>query len=79
MPADAARDEVAARIRRAIAHHDPREVMMFGSLTFMVDGSIAVPPLTRYRSGMKSKGRSNTVGSCKIALSTPPVSQSAVY
>lgn len=42
MPADAARDEVAARIRRAIAHHDPREVMMFGSLTFMVDGSIAV-------------------------------------
>lgn len=42
MAGDAAQDAVAARIRRAIADHDPREVVMFGSLTFMVDGSIVV-------------------------------------
>jgi len=42
MAGDAARDELAARIRRAIAGRDAREVAMFGSLAFMIDGAIAV-------------------------------------
>ena len=34
--------ELAQRIRAALSDHDVREVAMFGGLTFMVDGRMAV-------------------------------------
>lgn len=36
------REEVADRIRSALAGRDVREVRMFGGLSFMVDGSLIV-------------------------------------
>lgn len=38
----ARRDELAARVRAAFSDRDVREVRMFGGLSFMIDGKMAV-------------------------------------